>query len=159
MPDRDGDEDNAYCDLRRQPCQGTAGRTAFRYVPRFVLAAPLDFAYSLRRTLKDRRGMVCGQGEQKQVGRSGEIGAITGRGHHSGLGADTNGNDDATELTGIAADVGNDLLSRQPAAFGEMTFQPTRKSLPHIAARGLDHARDIGDAQADISKIQPQQPD
>ena len=62
--------------------------------------------------------MVRGQGEQKQVSRGGEIGAITGHGDHSALGVNTNGNDDTTALTATAADVGNDFLNRQPTALG-----------------------------------------
>lgn len=86
--------------------------------------------------LKCCRRVVGGQAQQKLVGLRGEAGATTGRGHHA-LGIDAD-RDDHPAAWLDAADIGNDLHAREPAALGEMMVQPFRERLPCVPPRDVD---------------------
>ncbi len=80
--------------------------------------------------LKCCRSVITSKAQQKLVNLRGKVDATTGRGNHTALGIDTDRNDNTVTRLDVAADIGNDFHSREPAALGEMTFQPFRKRLP-----------------------------
>jgi hypothetical protein len=67
------------------------------------------------RALKCCRGVVRGKAKQQPVNLRGKVDSTAGRGNHPTLGIDAYRNDDT--VTRLAADVGNDLYTRELAAF------------------------------------------
>lgn len=72
------------------------------------------------RALKHCRSVVRGKAKQQLVNLRGKVGSTTGRGNHPTLGIDADWN--YNTVTRLAADVGNDLYAREPAAFDQATF-------------------------------------
>ena len=111
------------------------------------------------RALKCCRSVVRSQAKQQLVNLRGKVDATAGRGNHTALGIDTDRNDNTVTRLDVAANVGNDLHTREPAALGEMTFQPFRKRVPCLPPRDVDFAGDTGNAQTNEDEIKLQQAD
>ena len=69
------------------------------------------------RALKCCRSMVRSKAKQQLVNLRRKVEATTGRRDHAALGIDTDRNDNTATRLDAAADVGNDLRTREPAAF------------------------------------------
>ena len=98
----------------------------------------------------------CGDGEQQLVDFGRKVGAITGRGNHTALGIDADGNDDAAAALRAAANLADDFPTRQPGVDGEIFLQPFRKCLPCASPRDFDRGAPVGIAQTHKSEVEVQ---
>ena len=94
--------------------------------------------------------------KEQLVGLGRKVGAITCDGDQTGVGIDTDGDDEAAAPLHTGADVRKDLLAPGPADGRTVTFQPLRECVPRVAPRDVDGSAAVGIAQAHEREIEAQ---